>query len=124
MTDTATPRELWGAETRKAIENFPISGEPIPVEVARWLGRLKGASARANAELGLLDPALAERIASAADLVASGQFDDQFPLDQPDPRAVVGRRIQPHAVGQDPVLKFKRPIAGTEKCRERFLVLV
>ncbi len=81
VTDTATPRELWGSETRKAIENFPISGEPIPVEVARWLGRIKGAAARVNAELGLLDPAIAERIAGAADLVASGEFDDQFPLD-------------------------------------------
>jgi fumarate hydratase class II len=81
MTETAPPRELWGAETRKAIENFPISGEPIPVEIARWLARLKSAAARVNAELGLLDPELAERIAAAADRVAAGEFDDQFPLD-------------------------------------------
>jgi fumarate hydratase class II len=81
VTDTAAPRQLWGSETSKAIENFPISGEPIPVEVARWLGRIKGAAARVNADLGLLDPVLAERIAAAADLVASGEFDDQFPLD-------------------------------------------
>jgi fumarate hydratase class II len=74
-------RELWGAETRKAIENFPVSGEPIPALVARWLGRIKGAAARVNAELGLLDPEKAERIASAGDRVAAGQLDDQFPLD-------------------------------------------
>ncbi|HEU4451116.1 MAG TPA: class II fumarate hydratase [Gaiellaceae bacterium] len=73
--------ELWGAETRKAVENFPVSGEPIPVSVARWLGRIKAASARVNADLGLLDPEKAERIARAADRVAAGEFDDQFPID-------------------------------------------
>ena len=74
-------RELWGGETRKAVENFPVSGEPIPVSVARWLGRVKAAAARANAELGLLDADKAERIAAAADRVAAGEFDDQFPID-------------------------------------------
>jgi len=39
VTDTAAKRELWGGETSKAIGNFPVSGEPIPVSVARWLGR-------------------------------------------------------------------------------------
>lgn len=80
MGETA-PRELWGGETRKAVENFPVSGEPIPASVARWLGRIKAASARANAELGLLDADKAERIARAADRVAAGEFDDQFPID-------------------------------------------
>ena len=74
-------RELWGGETRKAVENFPVSGEPIPVSVARWLGRIKAAAARVNAELGLLDADKAERIAAAADRVAAGEFDDQFPID-------------------------------------------
>ncbi len=74
-------RELWGAETRKAVANFPVSGEPIPVPVARWLGRIKAAAARANAELGLLDNAKAERIAAAGDAVARGEHDDQFPID-------------------------------------------
>jgi fumarate hydratase class II len=72
---------LWGGETRKAIENFPVSGEPIPAPVARWLGRIKAAAARVNAELGLLDEGKAERIAAAADRVASGELDDQFPID-------------------------------------------
>ena len=74
-------RELWGAETRKAVENFPVSGEPIPAAVARWLGRIKAAAARVNAELGLLDADKAERIAAAADRVAAGELDDQFPID-------------------------------------------
>jgi fumarate hydratase, class II len=78
---TETGRELWGDETRKAIANFPVSGEPIPTPVARWLGRIKAAAARVNAELGLLDADRAERIAAAADRVASGELDDQFPID-------------------------------------------
>ncbi|HYY77118.1 MAG TPA: class II fumarate hydratase [Gaiellaceae bacterium] len=80
MSETA-PRELWGGETRKAVENFQVSGEPIPVSVARWLGRLKAAAARVNAELGLLEAEKAERIAAAADRVAAGEFDEQFPID-------------------------------------------
>ena len=73
--------ELWGAETRKAIDNFPVSGRPIPVGVVRWLGRIKAAAARVNADLGLLDPELAQRIAAAGDAVAAGEHDDQFPID-------------------------------------------
>jgi fumarate hydratase, class II len=78
---TEAERELWGTETRKAIENFTVSGEPIPTPVARWLGRIKAAAARVNAELGLLDPDKAERIAAAADRIAAGELDDQFPID-------------------------------------------
>ena len=74
-------QELWGGETRKAVENFPVSGKPVDAEVVRWLGRLKAAAARVNAELGELDPELAERIAKAGDRVAEGEFDDQFPVD-------------------------------------------
>ncbi len=74
-------RELWGGETRKAVENFPISGERVPVSVVHWLGRIKGAAARANADLGLLDAGVADRIAKAADEVAAGTHDDQFPID-------------------------------------------
>ncbi|MGZ4385944.1 MAG: lyase family protein, partial [Gaiellaceae bacterium] len=81
MSEVEPRRELWGAETRKAIANFPVSGEPIPVSVARWLGRIKAAAARVNAELGLLEAGLAERIAAAADRVAAGELDDQFPID-------------------------------------------
>jgi fumarate hydratase class II len=78
-TDTST--ELWGEETRKAIANFPVSGQPIPIPVVRWLGRIKAAAARVNAELGLLDAEIAGRIAAAGDAVAAGEHDDQFPID-------------------------------------------
>jgi len=74
-------QELWGGETTKAVANFPVSGERVPTPVVRWLGRVKGAAARVNAELGLLDGELSERIASAADAVAAGEHDDQFPID-------------------------------------------
>jgi fumarate hydratase class II len=80
VSETA-PRELWGGETRKAVDNFTVSGQPIPAPVVRWLGRIKAAAARVNAELGLLDADKAERIAEAADRVALGEFDDQFPID-------------------------------------------
>src|SRR3954451_15943559 len=73
--------QLWGGETSKAVENFPVSGERVPASVVHWLGRIKGAAARTNAELGLLDSDIAERIASAADEVANGAHDDQFPID-------------------------------------------
>jgi fumarate hydratase, class II len=81
VSETTERRELWGGETAKAVSNFPVSGEPIPVPVARWLGRIKAAAARVNAELELLDPDVAARIAAAGDRVAAGEFDDQFPID-------------------------------------------
>ena len=78
---TEAQEELWGGETRKAIENFPVSGHPVPVPVIRWLGRLKAAAARVNSELDQLDSELAEKIALAGDAVAEGEHDDQFPID-------------------------------------------
>ena len=77
----AIRQELWGSETVKAVENFQVSGEQVPTPVLRWLGRIKAAAARVNAELGLLDTELAERIAQAGDEVANGEHDDQFPID-------------------------------------------
>src|SRR3954464_4182258 len=77
----ATRTELWGGETSKAVENFQISGHPIPAPVIHWLGRVKAAAARTNAELGELDADLAGRIAKAGDEVANGEHDDQFPID-------------------------------------------
>src|SRR5829696_1679839 len=73
--------QLWGGETSKAVANFPVSGARVPVAVVRCLGRIKDAAARANADLGLLDAALADRIADAADRIARGEHDDQFPID-------------------------------------------
>jgi len=71
----------WGSETDKATENFPISGERVPVPVVRWLAAIKAAAARVNGELGKLDTELAETISSAAERIVTGEFDDQFPID-------------------------------------------
>ncbi|HEY7620693.1 MAG TPA: class II fumarate hydratase, partial [Solirubrobacteraceae bacterium] len=77
----APRKTLYGGETQKAVENFPISGEAVPASVIHWLGRIKGASARANAELGKLDPKIADAITTAADEVTAGTHDAQFPID-------------------------------------------
>ena len=74
-------KRLWGVETTKAVENFPISGETVPVEVVRWLARVKGAAARVNRELGLLSVRRASRIEKAAGEIAAGAHDGQFPID-------------------------------------------
>ena len=74
-------KQLWGSETSKAVANFPISGEPVPVDVVRWLARIKGAAAAINGELGLLPKGKAARIERAARDVAEGKHDDQFPID-------------------------------------------
>src|SRR5438445_11110160 len=81
MSTTEERGELWGSETEKAVKNFPVSGNQIPVPVIRWLGRIKATAARVNADLGLLDQELADRVAAAGDEIADGKHDDQFPID-------------------------------------------
>jgi fumarate hydratase class II len=71
----------WGAQTQRAVENFPVSGQPLPPELIHALARIKGAAAQANAELGVLDQEVAEAIAAAAAEVVDGRHDDQFPID-------------------------------------------
>ncbi|MFT4774362.1 MAG: fumarate hydratase class II, partial [Ilumatobacter sp.] len=73
--------EYWGNETRKAVANFPVSGERVPASVIQWLGRIKSAAATANAELGMLDGDIARSVAGAADEIGAGQHGDQFPVD-------------------------------------------
>ncbi len=71
----------WRAQTQRAVENFPISGLPIERELIAGLALIKGANARVRAQRGLLDPAKADAIASAATEVARGDWDDHFPID-------------------------------------------
>jgi fumarate hydratase, class II len=71
----------WGAQTQRAIENFPVSGMTFPPEFIRSLALIKRASARVNGRLGLLDSKRAGAIIRACDEIVSGKFDDQFPLD-------------------------------------------
>ena len=72
---------LWGAQTQRAVENFPVSGLTMPREFIRALGLIKQAAAMANVELGLLDGASAAAIINAARTVASGEVDGHFPID-------------------------------------------
>jgi fumarate hydratase class II len=74
-------KQLWGGETTKAVENFPISGETVPVSVVHWLARIKGAAAAVNGELGLLSKRSATKIEKAAAEIAAGKHDQQFPID-------------------------------------------
>ncbi|MGH3876149.1 MAG: class II fumarate hydratase [Actinophytocola sp.] len=72
---------LWRAQTQRAVENFPISGRGLERSQIRALGLLKAAAARANQRLGVLEDDLAEAVAAAAEEVAEGRYDDQFPID-------------------------------------------
>src|SRR5674476_1145599 len=82
MGDIEVPADaLWGAQTARAVENFPISGLTMPLPIIHALARIKAAAARVNAELSVVDPAIASAIATAADDVARGKHDDQFPID-------------------------------------------
>jgi fumarate hydratase class II len=72
---------LYAAQTQRAIENFPVSGRPLPARLIHALGLVKLATARANRDLGLLDSSMADAIEAAAREVADGRHDDQFPID-------------------------------------------
>ena len=72
---------LYGAQTQRAVENFPISGTPLEASHVAALARVKSAAARANAELGVLEADLAAAITDAADAVARGEHAEQFPVD-------------------------------------------
>ena len=72
---------LWGAQTQRAVQNFPISGRPMPRGFIRALGLVKGAAADVNAGLGLLPKGIAKAVQAAAAEVASGTHDAHFPID-------------------------------------------
>ena len=72
---------LYGAQTQRAVDNFPISGLTMPREFIRALGLIKAAAAQVNADLGHLPKARAKAIRRAAERVAVGEFDGQFPID-------------------------------------------
>ena len=72
---------LWRAQTQRAVENFPISGTPIESAQIRALAQIKAACAKANAELGIIEQDMADAIVAAAEEVATGRHDDQFPID-------------------------------------------
>jgi fumarate hydratase class II len=82
MGEIQVPEDaLWGAQTQRALQNFPISGQPMPLAFIRSLGLIKQAAAMVNHEMGLLDESRAKAIAIASAKVASGEVADQFPVD-------------------------------------------
>ncbi len=82
MGEVQVPQDaLYGAQTARAIENFPISGRPVPPGVVHALARLKAAAAAVNAELGVIDGERARAIVEAAREVAAGRHDGHFPID-------------------------------------------
>ena len=82
MGEIQVPEDaLWGAQTQRALQNFPISGQPMPLAFVRSLGLIKQAAAMVNHDLGLLDESRAKAIANASAKVASGEVADQFPVD-------------------------------------------
>lgn len=82
MGELQVPAEaLYGAQTQRAVQNFPISGLTMPRGFLRALGLLKAANAKSNLNLGLLDKNLAQAIVKAAEAVAAGQYDEHFPVD-------------------------------------------
>jgi len=92
MSETRTERDtmgelevpvdaLWGAQTQRAVNNFPISGIPVPAAFIRALGLIKSSAAVVNRDLGLLDSDITDAIVAAAGKVVDGEVDDQFPID-------------------------------------------
>ena len=82
MGEVLVPEDaLWGANTQRAVENFPVSGERLPRELIGALASIKGAAAAVNGRLSVLEPDMAEAIHDAAAEVARGDYDDQFPID-------------------------------------------
>lgn len=73
---------LWGAQTQRAINNFPVSGQPMPARFIVAVAQIKWAGAQANASLGLLDARLRDAIAEACDQLIQGEHADQFPVDR------------------------------------------
>ncbi len=82
MGDVRVPAEArYGAQTQRAVENFPISGQRIERAHIEALARIKAAAAKVNASLGVLDDAMAQAIRDASAEVAEGRWDDHFPVD-------------------------------------------
>ncbi|SFN19826.1 class II fumarate hydratase [Marinobacter pelagius] len=73
---------LWGAQTQRAVDNFPVSGQPMPATFIKAVAQIKKAAAEANTSLGLLDNARRDAIVQACDALISGEYADQFPVDR------------------------------------------
>ncbi|MCY3487780.1 MAG: lyase family protein, partial [Bacteroidetes bacterium] len=82
LGDVHVPSDaIYGAQTQRAVDNFPISGQRMPRAFIRALGQIKRAAAKANADTGMLERSVADAISKSAEAVIAGDLDDQFPID-------------------------------------------
>jgi fumarate hydratase class II len=82
MGEVEVPADaLWRAQTQRAVQNFPISGRPLPASLIHALARIKGAAARANADLGVVPPDQRDAIVAAVVEIVAGEHDGHFPID-------------------------------------------
>lgn len=82
LGDVHVPSDaIYGAQTQRAVDNFPISGQRMPRAFIRALGQIKRAAAKANADMGMLERSVADAISKSAEGVIAGDLDDQFPID-------------------------------------------
>src|ERR1700751_4201455 len=82
MGEVRVPKSArWGAQTQRAVENFPISGLRVERALIRALARIKGAAAAVNGRLGTIETDVADSIAASAQRIASGEFAEEFPVD-------------------------------------------
>jgi fumarate hydratase, class II len=82
MGEVRVPRDaLWRAQTQRAVQNFPISGRPLDPSLVHALAAIKASAAVVNADLGVIDKERADAVVAAAEQIATGEYDDQFPID-------------------------------------------
>jgi fumarate hydratase, class II len=82
MGEVEVPADaLWRAQTQRAVQNFPISGRPLPPALVHALARIKAAAARANADLGVISAEQRDAIVAAVEEIVASRHDDQFPID-------------------------------------------
>ena len=114
---------LWRAQTQRAVENFPISGRGLERSQIRALGLLKAAAARVNERLGVLDADLAGAIADAAQEVADGRHDDQFPIDVFQTGSGTSSNMNANEVIATLASRAARPRRAPERPRQRLAVV-
>src|SRR5436190_24211277 len=119
-TDSLGPVQVpeqcyWGAQTQRAVENFPISGLRLPPRFIRALALIKKSCARVNQEMGLLDEKLARAIMQAADEVASGKYDDQFPVDVFQTGSATSTNINANEVISNRAIEILGGVRGSKK---------
>ena len=124
MGEVAVPAEaLWAAQTQRAVQNFQISGEPLPGDLIAALASIKGAAAIVNGEIGVLAPDLADAIHDAAAEVASGRWDDQFPVDVFQTGSGTSSNMNANEVIATLAGRALRPARACQRSRERLAII-